>query len=136
MHRLVLTAPSAEDLVRSIGENLVDVHVVRRAGARLIGIDDEMLAMLSRQHFICSGDYRVGQSRFEACCRLVRDRGRALDAHRRVDERGKRPESADRKVLHRPQCLHAVQRVRRHGQLAKRILFDSGVLGHLCARNG
>ena len=49
MHGRVLAALSAEDLVGAIGQHLVRVHVVRRARAGLIRIDDELIAVLARR---------------------------------------------------------------------------------------
>ena len=52
MHGRVLAALRAEQLVGAVGQHLVGVHVVRRAGAGLIRIDDELVAMLAGEHFV------------------------------------------------------------------------------------
>src|SRR2546429_1416096 len=50
---------------RAVGEDLVTVHVVRRHRARLVGIHDEVLAVLPRQHFVRRPHNRVGELRVE-----------------------------------------------------------------------
>ena len=99
MNRRVLAALFAENLVRAIGEHLVGVHVVRGAGARLIRIDDELVQVLSGQHFVGGFHDRVGQLRVETPGFLVRERGGFLDPHLRDDERLERAKSADREIL-------------------------------------
>ena len=49
MHGRVRAARAAEDLVGAIREHLVHVHVVRRSGAGLIRIDDELIACAGRR---------------------------------------------------------------------------------------
>ena len=45
MDRLVLAAPAAQQLIGAVREHLIAIHVVGRAGTRLIRIDDELVAV-------------------------------------------------------------------------------------------
>ena len=63
---MYVAARAAEQLVRAIREHLVHVHVVRRAGARLIRIDDELLAVLAARALRRRRDDRVGELGVEA----------------------------------------------------------------------
>ena len=54
----VLAARAAEDLRRAVGEDLVRVHVVRGAGARLIDVHDELVAQLPGEHVVGRADDR------------------------------------------------------------------------------
>ena len=53
----------AEDLAGAVGEHLVGVHVVRRAGARLVHVDDELIAKLAGQDLVGGLDDGVGDGR-------------------------------------------------------------------------
>ena len=132
MNRTVGAPLSAEYLVGAIGEHFVAVHVVRSARACLIDIHDEMLAVFAGQHLVCRLHNCIGQSRLEPARLLVSERCGAFDVHRRVNERRQRTQSADRKVLHCAECLHAVQSVPRNVEGAERILFASCLLAHGC----
>ena len=68
--------------------------------------------------------------RVEASGFLVRQRRGLLDPDLRTDERPERPSAADRKVLHRANGLHSVQRIARNGERAERIFLDSRVVRH------
>src|SRR5438445_148685 len=99
MNRRVFPALGAENFIGAIRENFIRVHVVRRTGARLINVNDEMLAMLAAQDLVSGRDDRVGELRVETPGFLVRESGSALDPHCRIDERRERLQSADGKVL-------------------------------------
>src|SRR5258705_9732906 len=51
-HRLVFAAFAAEQLVGAVREHFVAIHVMRRAGAGLIWVHHEVLAVPAREHFI------------------------------------------------------------------------------------
>jgi hypothetical protein len=63
-------------------------HVVRRAGARLIGVDDELIAKPSVEHFVCRGDNRARDLRLETAQGGIGLRGGFLDQDRCRDEIG------------------------------------------------
>ena len=52
VHALVGAARPAEQLAGAVGEHLVRVHVVRRAGAGLIDVDDELVAQLAGEDLV------------------------------------------------------------------------------------
>ncbi len=128
MHRRVLAALAAEDLVGAIREHFVRVHVVRRARAGLIRIDDELVAMLAGEHFV--GRLRRSRRRARASRRPVSlcVSAAAFLIHTcAVDERLERLQAADRKVLHGAQRLHAVQRVAGNVERAEGIFFAARI---------
>ena len=66
VHHGVGAARAAEKLGRAVGEHLVGVHVVRRARAGLVHVDDELIAQLAGKDFVCRGDDGIGNARVEA----------------------------------------------------------------------
>ena len=95
------------------------------AGARLIGIDDELVAMLAGKHLVGGLHDGVGQARLEPARALVGQRRRALDPDHGVHEGGERAEPGDGKVLRGAERLNPVERAGRNGLLAQRVLFDA-----------
>src|SRR5439155_22857119 len=87
MHRLVLATLAAQQLVRAVGEDLVTVHVVRRPRARLVGIHDEVVAVMPRQYFVRRPHNRVGELRVETPGLFAHERGGLLDPDVGVHER-------------------------------------------------
>ncbi len=130
MDRRVAAAGLAKQLVGAVRQHFVDVHVVRRARARLVNIDDEMLAVLAGENFIGRLHDRVGDLRVEPPRFLVRQRRRALYPHRRVDEGRQGPQPTDWKILDRAQSLHAVKRIGGNLETAQRILLGASVVAH------
>ena len=65
MHARVAPARLAEQLRGAVGEHLVRVHVVRRAGARLVDVDDELIAQRAAEDLVGGGDDGVGDRRIE-----------------------------------------------------------------------
>ena len=49
----------------AIGQHLVGVHVVRGAGARLIDVDDELIAQRAAEHLVGRRDDRVRDAAIE-----------------------------------------------------------------------
>ena len=76
VHPLIGPARFAEDFGGAVREHLVRVHVVRRAGAGLIDIDDELIAERAGQDLVGGGDDRARDRRVEAAERGVRLRPR------------------------------------------------------------
>ena len=50
MHARVAAARLAEELRRAVGQHLVGVHVMGRAGTRLEDVDDELVAKRALEH--------------------------------------------------------------------------------------
>ena len=60
MHRRIAAPRGTQDFVGPVREHLVTVHVVAGAGARLIDIDDELLAVLAAQDFVGGAHDGIG----------------------------------------------------------------------------
>ena len=60
MHFIVAALFSAQQLIGTVGNDFVDVHVGAGSGASLDGIDDEFLFEFSTDHFITGTNNRVG----------------------------------------------------------------------------
>ena len=100
---------------------------MRRAGARLVRIDDELVAMLAGEDFVGGANDRVGVLGLQPPGLAMRLRGAPLDDDDRVDEGGERPQSGDREVLGGAQRLDAVERVGGDLLLAERVLFSAEI---------
>ena len=128
MHQRVLAARAAEELGGAIGEHLVHVHVVRRAGAGLIDVDDELIAKRAAEHLVRRRDDGVGDARRRA------GRVRALAwaaafLMRTVASTSSavRAQAADREVLDAPAPSECRSRRRRerHARPADRARFGN-----------
>ena len=109
---------SPSDLGGAVGEHLVGVHVVRRAGTGLVDVDDELIAKPAGENLVGGGDDGARDLRVEPAERGVRFGGGLLDENRGGDEIGLGAQAADREILDRPHRLHAVVGV--GGNLAAR----------------
>ena len=86
MNGRVSTTLGTKYLVGAIGEDFVDVHVVRRPRTGLIHIDDEMLAVFAGQNFVSRLHDRVCQLGLEPAGLLMCERRCALDANCGIDK--------------------------------------------------
>ena len=129
LDRRVLPAAAAEQLVGAVGEDLVAIHVVRSAGAGLIGVHDKLVPVLAGEHFIGGADDGVGELGLEPPRLLVRERRRLLDEHDGVHERRQRRLVGDGEVAASPLGLDAVERRLGDGQLAERVFLEAGAHG-------
>ena len=136
MHGRVGTPRAAKELVGTIGQHLVHVHVVRRPGTGLVRIDDELFVMPAGEHLVRSLHNGVGQSRLEAVGFLVRQCRRLLDPYLRHDERPQRGQATDREVLLRAHRLHSVERIGGDFPGTEGIRFRTGGGGHGISRIG
>ena len=136
MDRLVLAPPAAQQLVGAIREHFVAVHVVRGAGARLVGIDDEIVAVTAREHFVRGFDDRVRELAVEPARLAMGQRGGFLDPDDGSDEGGVWAKIGNREVLPRAFGLDAPQRFGGHRHLAQGITFDARLIhcGHHASR--
>ena len=125
MHVRVGAACAAEDFRGAIGQHLVGVHVVRRAGAGLIDVDHELIAELPAEHFVRGRDDRVRPSGRQPIELSVRLGGGALDQDGRADEAAGRGQPADLEILSRARRLHAVVGVGGNVEVAEWIAFDA-----------
>ena len=105
------------------GHDLVQVHVGRRAGAGLEDVDGELVVVLSARNLargFGDGLRDVGIQQREIG---VDARGSGLDLRECMDDRQGHGEPGDGEVLHRPSRLGTPQGVRRHLDVAHRVVF-------------
>jgi hypothetical protein len=102
---------------------------VRRACAGLIHVDDELVAERTAEDLVRRAGDGVANPFFETSERDVRAGRRFLDENRRVNQRARRTQAADREVLDGTRRLNTVIRVGRNGALAKRIALETGAHG-------
>ena len=121
----VVPAPPAQDLDGPVGDHLVQVHVLGRAGARLVDVHDELVEMASGQDLRGGAPYGGGPPSVEKTERAIHRGGGELDVGVGPDEHGRQSPAADRKVQHRAPRLNSVVGPRRHGQGAERIALDA-----------
>ena len=100
---------AAEDLERSVGDDLVGVHVGRGAGAALDQVDDELVVQRAAADLLAGRDDRRGARVVEQAEVAVRERRRLLDRGQRVDQVGRGGDrlAADREVLDGAQRMDA-----------------------------
>ena len=98
---------------------------MRRAGTRLIHIDDELIAKLARQHIVCRGGDGARNLRGELSSGQVGGRRGLLDQNRGGHELVGRTQPADRKIFSRALRLDAVIRVGRNLVFAERIALNA-----------
>src|SRR4030095_1338780 len=128
MHTRIRAAWAVEELGRAIRDHFVGVHVVRRAGACLVHVDDELIAKIAVDDLVGGRDDSGADGARQPVERHVGPRRALLDEDGRRDELGVRPQSADRKVLERAYGLDAVVGVFGDGLIAQRVSLDT--VGH------
>src|SRR4029453_9089780 len=111
MDERVVAPRTAENFRGAVGDHLIRVHVVRRAGAGLIDVHDELIAERAAADFVAGLDNRTGPGRIEPFGLLVRLGGRALDEDSRDNEIRGSAQIADAEVFYGSGGLDAVIRV-------------------------
>ena len=102
---------------------------MRRAGAGLIDVDDELIAETPGEDLVCGRDDRVcDRRRSRRPSAALASAAAFLTRMVAVTRSAGARKAADRKVLDRARRLHAVVRVRRHLQLAERIALGTVTL--------
>src|SRR5687768_9655779 len=127
----IFAAGASQQFGRAIGEHLVDVHVVRRAGACLVDVDNELIAKCAAENLVCCPGDSVADARVKAPERDVGVRRRLLDDNGGVDEEPGSAQSADREILERARRLNPVIGVSRNRPLTERVAFSAS--GHATA---
>ena len=115
------------------GDDLVGVHVGRRAGAGLVDIDREMRVVLTARDLVRGGLHGLGDTlgqQAQACIDFGRRRFHQAQG---ADEATRHRPSGDREVLHGPLCLRAPQGLRGHLQFAHAVVLDAGAARRLLA---
>jgi len=103
---------------------------VRRPRAGLIDVDDELVAQRPAQDFIGGGADRVCNLWFETTEFGIRFRCGLFHEDRGDDQVGRRPQTANRKVLDRARGLHAVVRIGGNRKVAERVPFYPKTISH------
>jgi len=98
---------------------------VRCARARLVNVDDELIAERSGQHFIRGSNDRVGDALVEPTQAGVGNGGGLLDEDGGGDEVGVSAQTADPEILDGAGGLDAVVRLVRDAELAERITLGA-----------
>ncbi len=124
----VLAAPPAEELLRGVRQDLVDVHVRRSAAAAVEAVNRELVEELPLQDRAGGGRDRVADRWSEKAGPDVGSRRGRLHREERRDElpvASDRPLSAERKILNGAPRLRPVESLGRHLDLSEKVLFDS-----------
>src|SRR5579884_2830791 len=120
-------ASTTEQFARTVGNDLVGVHVGRGARTGLENIEHEMIIQLAIDDFLSRSHNRLGNlwvnrsQRFVClCCRL-------LDLSKRTNKLAREAQIADREVEHGTLCACTVIGIYGDVHLAHRVAFDAGL---------
>ena len=108
-----------------LGDDLVGVHVRRRARTGLEDVDREVAVVLARGDLVRGGDDGVGQLAVEHAEFGVGARGGLLDPGQGLDVGALERLAGDREVLDGALGLRAVQGVRGDADLAHGVVLDA-----------
>ena len=122
----VLALRPSEEFTGPIGQHLVDVHVVRRAGTRLIHVHDELIAERTVQNLVGRFHDCVADTGVQAAELDVRAGRRLLDEDGGGDELRGGVQAADREVFDGARRLDAVVGVSGNRMFAEGIALDAG----------
>ncbi len=108
VEHLVVALLVAHQLERTVGDDLVGVHVGRRAGAALHDVDDEVIVQRPGPDLLAGAADRLVPLVIEQAEVVVGGCGRLLDRGERLDEVRAHPDldARDREVLQRPQGVY------------------------------
>ena len=113
---VVCAPPFTQQLERTVGDDLVDVHVRRGAGAALDDVHEEVLVMTPLADLLCRLHDRMAAFRIEqsqvAFASAAASFTAAIASMRAGNSRMR--DAGDREVFEGPQRLDAVQRLVRH----------------------
>jgi hypothetical protein len=128
---------AATDLDRPIRDDLVDVHVARRAGTGLKHVDGKLAVEFSIGHLATGGQQRFDLLRLKRILARPRQfvevsvghRAGVLHVPHRMDQRRRQRPTGNRKVLDGSLRLSAVVGLGGNEHIAHRVTLSSGV-GH------
>ena len=122
---IVVPTRMAEQFERAIGDDLVGVHVGRRARTALDHVDEKVLVMPAVLHLARGANDGISDRGFEQAEVAIGEGRRLLHLGERDDERGKLPQrdAGDGEVLERAQRLDAVERCRGHVAVAQQVVL-------------
>ena len=124
---VVLAALVAHELESTVGDYFIGVHVRGGSRATLEHVHPEVLVMTSGAYLAAGGDDRVRDGRLEKAEVPVCFGGGFLHGGDRGQKRRElaKLNAADGKILHRAQCLYAVQRIGGDVTFAEEIVLAS-----------
>ncbi len=121
MHRSARAALPAKELDRAVRDDLVGVHVRRRAAPGLEDIDDELVVERAVDDVLSRADDRSGDVLVEQSQLAVDQRRLLLDEADGTDEATRQAQIADGEIDVRPHRVGTVVGGRRHLELAHRV---------------
>src|SRR3989441_13370434 len=116
-----------QDLVRTVRDHFVRVHVRGGPAARLEDVERELSVELPVHDLLAPLDDRLAEFAVQEPKLHVRLRARHLDQAKGIDEPPAKPNSADREVLDCPLRLGAPVRVLGDLQLPEEVFLDAVV---------
>jgi hypothetical protein len=122
----VLAQGRTQDLGGAVGEHLVRVHVVRRAGARLVDVHDELVAQPAGEDLVSRLDDRGGDVAVQPPQSGVGAGARLLDEHGRGHQLRWCRQPADGEILNSAPGLDAVVGACRDPYFAQRVALETG----------
>lgn len=126
VNRLLRTHDAAEQLDRTVGNDLVRIHVRLGSGARLPHDEREVFVKLAVDHLLCGLDDGVADRRVEAAERHVGAGSRLFDDAECAHDCQRLLFPADFEIAQRSLRLGAPIAVARHFDGAERICFRAG----------
>ena len=119
---------ATQDLNRPVRDDFVGVHVCGSARASLENIDDELVVELSLNHFLrrfhdCLTDRFLQQPQPHVHLSCSH-----FNQAQSTDELTRHSQIANRKILDRPLCQSAVQRIRGNANLTHRVALEAAIL--------
>ena len=121
--RGVLPKFPSQDLVGSVGDHLVAVHVQAYARSGLENIDHELIIPLAVDHFLGRLDDGVGTLLIHQAKFLIGLRGGPLHHPQGAYKLGMRAHAGNGEIVHRAHCLRAVIGLRWHLNKTQRVFF-------------
>jgi hypothetical protein len=115
----------AEELVGTVGDHLVDVHVALRARARLPDDERELVVETPGDHLAGGGHDGFRQERLKQPELLVHQCRDLLDERQRADHFARHALAADAEILQGALRLRAPVMGGRHRDLAEAVLLDA-----------
>ncbi len=124
MQHRKLAPAMAQDFQGAVGQDLIDVHVVGRAGSGLEGVHHELIRQCPGQHLVGRRLDGAGKAGVQPSGGPVGPRGAPLDDDRGPDVGGVRPQAGDGKVAHGPRRLGSVVGIFRDFHLTQAVSFN------------
>ena len=123
IHYRIVSLLPAQDLNSPVGDHFVGVHIKRRAGAALDGVNNKILVKFPFDDLIAGLDNGSGPILVQDADLTVGDGSRLLDIGQTVDDLRVHVKPGDMEILCRPQALYAVVNVLRDLLFSNRIFF-------------